>query len=268
MNENNPVLFHTEGAGRIGVITLNRADNRNSMTPELLAGFGDVVAHVRTQDALRVVIITGRGRCFSAGADFKSQVQVDGGSPDKTLMSHEKSFGMYQPFLAVTDIEVPVIGALNGHAVGGGFGLASVCDLRVVNATAKYGANFTRIGLHPGMALSYLMPRLMGVPRALELLLTGRLFLGDEGATMGWASQAVAGDAVWSTALALAETIAQNAPVAIRTTKRTFYELLDWQAKRAAHTEAYAQAVTVNTDDFKEGMAALLGKRDPDFKGH
>jgi len=264
---NEPVLFHTEADGRIGVVTLNRGDNRNSMTPELLGAFHETITQVAQRGDLRCVVITGRGRCFSAGADFKSQVQVAGSGEGKTLMPHEKSFGMYRPFLAVLDVEVPVIGALNGHAVGGGFGLASVCDLRVCNSDAKYGANFTRLGLHPGMALSYLMPRLVGVPRALELLLTGRLFKGHEAAAMGWANQSVTADEVLPTAMALAETIAANGPVAVRMTKRTFYQGLDWQVRAAAHTEAFAQAVTVATDDFQEGMTALLAKRDPDFHG-
>ncbi len=262
---NDAVLFHTEREGRVGVVTLNRGDNRNSMTPELLAAFHATIVKVSRSPELRCVVITGEGRCFSAGADFKSQVQVSGSA--KALMPHEKSYGMYEPFLSVLDVEVPVIGALNGHAVGGGFGLASVCDLRIANETSKYGANFTRLGLHPGMALSYLMPRLIGVPRALELLLTGRLFLGDEAATMGWASSAVAGDEVLPVAMAMASQIAANAPVAVRMTKRTFYEGLNWQVRAAAHTEAFAQAVTVATSDFREGMTALLAKREPEFRG-
>ena len=82
---------------------------------------------------------------------------------------------MYAPFLSLLDIEVPIIGALNGHAVGGGFGLALLCDLRVGNRAAKYGANFVTLGLAPGMAISYMLPRIVGLSRANELLLTGRL---------------------------------------------------------------------------------------------
>ena len=133
----------------IGVITLNRPDNRNSMTPELLDAFAAASAEARTAD-VRCVVVTGSGSCFSSGADFKSTLQRDG---DRRA-PHERSYGMYEAFLSLLDIAVPVIGALNGHAVGGGFGLALVCDVRICARGAKYGANFVKLGLSPGMAIS------------------------------------------------------------------------------------------------------------------
>src|SRR5262245_36754177 len=167
----------------VAEITLNRPENRNSMTDDVLEGLRGAVARVREDADVRCVIVTGRGTSFCAGADFKTQVQRDDGS-GRTL-PNERSFAMYAPFLSMLELEVPVIGALNGHAVGGGLGLALVCDLRVANAEAKYGANFVRIGLHPGMASTYLLPRLIGLPRALELLLTGRIVTGREAAELG-----------------------------------------------------------------------------------
>ena len=107
------------------------------------------------------------------------------------MQPDERSFAMYQPFLSVLELEVPVVGALAGHAIGGGLGLALVCDLRVASADAKYGANFTRLGLHPGMATTYLLPRIVGVPRAAELLLTGRLIDGAEAERMGLVNYAL-----------------------------------------------------------------------------
>jgi enoyl-CoA hydratase/carnithine racemase len=255
------VLF--ESNDNIGVITLNRPDNRNSMTSELLDAFAEASAAARADRDVRCVVITGNGRCFSAGADFKSQIQRDapGAQP------HERSFAMYQPFLSVLDIEVPVIGALNGHAIGGGFGLALVCDIRIANRDAKYGANFTRLGLHPGMAISYTLPRLIGVSRAAELLFTGRLFKGDEAESMGLVSAAVDADDVLPRAMELAKEIALSAPIAVRMTKRSLYQGLAWNVRDAAHSEAFAQAVTVPTKDVAEGVAALLEKRLPRFTG-
>src|SRR5258706_7472934 len=90
-------------------------------------------------------------------------------------MPNERSFAMYSPFLSLLELEVPIVGALNGHAIGGGFGLALVCDVRIGALEGKYGANFVRLGIGPGMAISYLLPRLTGVARASELLFTGRL---------------------------------------------------------------------------------------------
>lgn len=252
-----------ENEDGVGVITLNRPDNRNSMTEELLAGFAARVAAARADRALRCLVVTGTGRSFSAGADFKSQIQ----RPGEDRQPHERSFAMYEPFLSLLDVEVPVVGALNGHAIGGGFGLALVCDLRYAREDAKYGANFTRLGLHPGMAVSYLLPRLVGLPRAAEWLYTGRLFDGREGAAAGLFNAAVPGDAVLPRAMEVARAIATNAPVAVRTTKRSLTQGLGWDPKTAAYREAYAQAVTVATDDAKEGVAALLEKRDPAFTG-
>src|SRR5688572_25034406 len=129
------VRYETDGA--IGIITLNRPDNRNSMTAELLASFAEASAAAKTDPQLRCVVVTGSGNCFSAGADFKSTLGAgDAREP------HERSYAMYVPFLSLLDLDVPVIGALNGHAVGGGFGLALVCDIRIGALEAKYGANF------------------------------------------------------------------------------------------------------------------------------
>lgn len=258
-----PVLFHRDHT--IGVITLNRPDNRNSMTPDLLDAFAQVVAEVRADAKLRCVVITGKGSCFSAGADFRSIIQRDGAT--RPLQPHERSYAMYVPFLSVLDIEVPVIAAMNGHAVGGGFGLSLLCDLRIADAHARYGANFARLGLHPGVAISYLLPRLVGVARAAELLFTGRLVLGHEAERMGLVNRAVPGDEVLPCAMDLAREIAASAPIAVRMTKRSLYAGLDWKPREAAFQEAFAQAVTIDTADAREGMAALLDKRDPAFKG-
>lgn len=246
----------------IGVLTLNRPDNRNSMTPELLDSFQAASSQARAAD-LRCLVVTGSGTCFSSGADFKSTLSRDGAR----RAPNERSYAMYEPFLSLLDIAVPVIGALNGHAVGGGFGLALVCDLRIGARDAKYGANFVKLGLAPGMAISYLLPRLVGVARANELLLTGRLIDGDEAERFGILNRAVAAGDVLPEALALARTIADNAPLAVRATKRAIQRGLELQIRDAAHLEAFAQAETLTTDDAREGIAALLAKRPPRFTG-
>lgn len=252
-----------EARDGVGVITLNRPDNRNSMTPEVLAAFAEASEWARKNKEIRVLVITGTGNCFSAGADFKSNLQIGG----EGLLDHERSFRMYEPFLSVLDIEVPVIGALNGHAVGGGFGLALVCDIRIGNRKSKYGANFARLGLHPGMGISYLLPRLIGVSRANELLFTGRLVLGEEAERIGLVSRACASDEVLDEAMKMAKTIASNAPVAVKLTKQTLRETMQWDVRGGAYRESYVQAATLRMDDAKEGMSALLEKRDPEFSG-
>jgi enoyl-CoA hydratase/carnithine racemase len=238
------VLYKTKDL--VAQITLNRPENRNSMTEEVLHGFREAVARVKEDPELRCVIITGRGKSFCAGADFRSQVQRS--DRERRGLPNERSFAMYAPFLSLLDVEVPTIAAMNGHAIGGGLGLAIVCDLRVANRDAKYGANFVRLGFHPGMATTYILPRLMGAPRAIELLLTGRLISGEE---------------AWE----LAREVAGAAPVAVRLTKRSIYRGLGWDPAAAAEMEAHAQSRTLEMEDAQEGIRALLEKRSPQFRG-
>ena len=262
-----PVRY--ERRADIGLITLDRPDNRNSMTPELLDAFVTASRAAAADTAVRCVVVTGTGTSFCAGADFKSTLQRDGdlSSPLAVRAPNEKSYAMYEPFLSLLDIAVPVIGALNGHAVGGGFGLALVCDLRIGAKDARYGANFVKLGLAPGMAISYLLPRLIGLARANELLLTGRLVDGTSAEQLGILNRALAADEVLDEALAMARVIADNAPLAVRATKRAIRRGLELDVREAAHAEAYAQAETVVTDDAREGIAALLAKRPPKFTG-
>jgi enoyl-CoA hydratase/carnithine racemase len=247
----------------LGVITLARPDNRNSMTPELLDAFAEASAAAKADRQVRCLVVTGTGSCFSSGADFKSTLQREGDG----RAPHEKSYAMYEPFLSLLDIEVPIVGALNGHAVGGGFGLALVCDLRIGAREAKYGANFAKLGLTPGMSISYLLPRLVGMARASELLLTGRLVNGDEGERIGLLNRAVPAADVMPEALALARTIAANAPFAVRETKRAIRRGLALEVREAARAEAHVQAASITMDDAREGIAALLEKRAPKFTG-
>ena len=263
MTAGDPVLVETRGA--VGILTLNRPDNRNSMTAELLGGVAEGVRRLRDAAGIRCVVITGTGSCFSAGADFKSQIQSDAEGANR--QPHERSFAMYRPFLSVLDLEVPVIGALNGHAVGGGFGLALVCDLRIGNRACKYGANFAKLGLQAGMGITYTLPRLVGVAKANELLFTGRLVTGDEAERIGLLGEAVEGEQVLERAMSVAEEIAANAPYAVRQIKASIYRGLEWRVQEAAALEAYGQATSLDTEDSREGIAALLDKRTPVFKG-
>jgi enoyl-CoA hydratase/carnithine racemase len=247
----------------VGILTLDRPDQRNSMTPELLDAFAGVAARARADTAARCLVVTGTGSAFSAGADLRSSLQ----RTDGERAPHERSYAMYEPFLSLLDVAVPVIGALNGHAIGGGFGLALVCDLRIGALEAKYGANFVRLGLAPGMAISYLLPALIGAARASELLLTGRLVDGREAERLGILNRAVPAAEVMAEAMALAREIAAAAPQAVRATKRAIRRGLATAARDAARLESYAQAETLATEDAREGIAALLEKRPPRFTG-
>ncbi len=259
---NDAVLYEVQGV--VAEITLNRAENRNAMTPDLLAGLASAVERAQSDPELRCVIVTGRGKSFCAGADFKARREEGAGA---FRAPHERAYETYAPFLSLLDLELPTVAAMQGHAIGGGLGLAIVCDLRVANAEARYGANFVRLGLSPGMANTYLLPRLMGVPNAVELLLTGRLVDGAEAVRRGLVHYAVPEADVLAKARALAAEIAAAAPLAVRWTKRALYEGLAWDPRSAARREAAVQSRSFETDDFREGVAALLGRREPEFKG-
>jgi enoyl-CoA hydratase/carnithine racemase len=252
-----------EAADQVGLITLNRPDHRNAMTPELLDAFSEAIEQARADQHIRCLVITGTGKCFSAGADLRSSMQrSDLGKP-----SREASFAMYEPFLKVLDIEVPVIAAMNGHTVGGGFGLALLADIRVANVDAKYGVNFARLGIHSGLGISYLLPRLVGAAYASELLFTGRLIRGSEALRVGLVTHAEEADEVLPTAMQLARAIAGSAPRAVQQMKASIRRGLRWQIREAALEEAALQAASLATEDAKEGVAAILEKREPEFVG-
>lgn len=275
-----PVLLEVEDG--VATITLNRPENRNSMTPDLMAAFREAVAAAAADRALRAVVLTGRGASFCAGADFRTASPVPGPSAEpapsdggerarlaegEQLPDYERLYATYEPFLEVFDLPMPTVAAMNGHAVGGGFGLALVCDLRIANQDARYGANFARLGFHSGMAISHLLPRIVGVPMAADLLFTGRLVSGAEAAAIGLAHQAVAPDEVLAAGLAKARAIAACAPEAVRLMKRSLYRGAGWDPRGAARAEAFAQASTMRSEDGREGVRALLEKREPRFSG-
>ncbi len=247
---------------RIGRITFNRPDNRNSMNRETLPVFQELIRKVRADTALRCLVITGSGNTFCGGGDFRDIPDI----PEGRAL-HEMLMDMYRPFLEVGHLEIPVIAAMNGHAIGGGLGLSLMCDIRVANRTARYGVNFARLGIHSGMALSYLLPRLVGLPVANELLFTGRIISGEKAAAIGLVNYAVEEGEVLNQSLELAREIADGAPAVIRMMKRSVYRNLDWDPFKAAMMESVCQALTFGTADAKEGIGALLEKRKPDFQG-
>lgn len=255
----------TQRVGPIAQITLNSADGRNHMRPELLTAFEAEIRRLQTDTQLRCLILAGNGSSFCAGADFNAFLPAAAGDP--APLPNETFMALYRPFLTLRELEVPVIAAMNGHAVGGGFGLALLCDLRVAARQAKYGANFARLGIHSGLAVSYLLPRLIGLPRAAELLFTGRLIDGEGMAAMGLANDVADAAGVLPRAWELAQEIAAGAPLAVRMMKRSLWRGCDRDLQAAVEFEAHCQSRTFETRDAREGIRALLEKRDPRFEG-
>lgn len=243
-------------------LTLNRAEERNNMTDELLDAIADAAKRAASEKRARCVVVTGSGANFCGGADLNRGFQRAGHA-----MSNEASLAMYEPFLTFLDVPVPVIAAMQGHAIGGGLGLALVCDIRIASREAKYGANFVRLGLHPGMATTYLLPRLIGMAQAADLLLTGRLVDGAEAERLGLVNEATDSENVLARAQEIAAVIAAAAPIAVRWTKQSLYENAAWSPRPFAAREAHLQSRTLESEDCREGVAALLEKRRPRFQG-
>ncbi|MBA3011144.1 MAG: enoyl-CoA hydratase/isomerase family protein [Proteobacteria bacterium] len=258
--ETAPILY--EKSDKIAIITLNRPENRNSMDPETMPAFHKILEQVRQDSKLRCLIIAGSGTSFCTGADFKSGI-IKKGQPflNKVLMA------LYKPFLDIGKLQIPVIGAINGHAIGGDLGLALMCDIRIADSKARMGANFARLGVHSGMAISYILPRLVGLAKANELLFTGRLITGEEAASIGLVNYAVENEKVMEKSLALAHEIALCAPAAVQMMKHSIYSGLDWNPLKSAEMEAHIQSRTFEMEDAQEGICAMLEKREPDFQG-
>ena len=253
--------------GPVTVVTLNDPDRRNAMT----VGMGDALAATfedLAEDAqLRVVVLTGAPPAFSAGGDLAMLEDHARRTREEGFDATEEMQAFYERFLAVRDLPVPVVAAVNGHAVGAGLCVALGCDLRIVAADAKLGLNFAKLALHPGMGGSWLLPRIVGEQRAAELLYTGRLASGAEMARYGLALDALPADEVLPRALELAEDIATSSPLVVRQLKVSLEAARTSSLSEQLALEAANQAVNYGTEDLVEGLAAGRDRRPPEFTG-
>ena len=252
--------------GRDGVVlvALELPERRNAMTEEMTASWGRVMRALRTDRDVRAVVVTGRGRAFCAGGDFSWL----GATPDADVASlRRRMMAFYETWLSVLEVPVPVVAAINGAAVGAGLAVALACDIRVAAEDARLAAPFTSLGLHPGMATTYLLRRAAGDTVSRDMLLTGRAFSGSEAVTCGLVSRSVPREAVLHEALAAASQVAQAAPVATALTKAALGPSGPQSLEQALTWEGLAQPVTLAMDDLREGLAAARERRTPDFRG-
>lgn len=249
--------------GGIGRITLARPAERNAMTPRMGQEIRRAVAEFNVDDTLRVVVITGAGKGFCSGADLRTLgAEAGSGEADEGLGGGEN---FYRAFLSIRELRVPSIAAINGHAIGAGFCFSLGADLRVMHRDAKVGMTFVRLGIHPGMAATWTLPRLVGPSVAADLLYTGRLIGADEALALGIANR-IAGDDFDAVVAELAGAIASAAPIAVRGTKETLRGSELRSIDDALTREASVQALTFKTADAAEGIRAMREKRAPDFE--
>ncbi|HEX4655144.1 MAG TPA: enoyl-CoA hydratase-related protein [Mycobacteriales bacterium] len=246
------------------VLTLALPDRRNAMTGELTSAFADAMATLRPDRSVRCVVVTGEGSAFCAGGDLSWIAE----SPDLSVDSiRDRMLPFYRTWLSIRDLEVPSIAAVNGHAIGAGLCLALACDLRYAARGARLSAPFTQLGMHAGMAATWLLPEAVGITAARELLFTGRAVEGDEAVRLGLVNGVVDADALMDTALGVAGRIAGAGPIATRLTKAGLRAGGHASMEAALQYEALAQPVTFATDDLREGLAATREKRTPTFNG-
>lgn len=251
-------------ANGVAVVTLNRPDSLNALTTEMVAELRRAFADLDGHAACRVIIIAAEGRAFCAGFDLKATELHT--NPVLALAAQELFGGTPG---VIRGVRQPVIAAIPGATVGAGFALALAADIRIATPAAKFLNGAIKIGLSAGESgLSYHLPRLIGAGRAFEVMLTGRAIPADEALSIGLISRIVEPDALLSTALQIAESIAANSPYAIEQTKRLMWRNLEATSlDDALALENHVQTVAMMTEDFHEGVAAFVEKRPPQFKG-
>jgi enoyl-CoA hydratase len=257
-----PILVARDAG--IVTITLNRPEIRNAMNVELTDAFVAAVEAIRGDPSARAVIVTGAGKAFCSGGDL-SWINPGPGANIPDMRSKMRAF--YGKFLGVRTLDVPVIAAINGPAIGAGLCLAMACDIRIAAADAVLSAPFTRLGMHPGMAATYLLTRLVGTANAAELLFTARSIDGREAERIGLVNRCVPAGELAEAATALGHEIASNAPIPMGMTKRAIYLAERADMETMIEYEGLAQPITMGTSDLLEGLAAVKERRRPAFEG-
>ena len=249
------ILVRDEGPVRW--LTLNRPDKRNALSGELV--FELLAALDEARDAARCVAITGAGSCFSAGADLAALQRMQTATKEENLADSLALAGLFR---VIAEYPLPIIAAVNGHALGGGAGLAVACDFTVAADTATLGFTEVRIGFVPAIVLNFLI-RVTGERAARELCLTGRRVSADEAAAMGLVNRVVASDALPGAVAAIGDELHAASPEAIATTKRLFLDLRPMSLADGLRHGAEKNATARGSDDCREGIAAFLEKRKP-----
>lgn len=244
-------------------LVLDNPEQRNAMSAPMTEAWVDAVSALEGDPSVRVVVVTGEGAAFCSGGDT-SWIASEPDAPVDALRTRMMAF--YRAWLSIRRLEVPTIAAVNGPAIGAGLCLALACDLRYAAAGARLGAPFVRLGMNPGMAATHLLPEVVGLAAARELLLTGRLVEADEAERLGLVNRVFAAEDLAAQVQQVAEQIAATAPIPSRyTTLSLRQQHRDLEA--CLQYEALAQPVTLATQDLQEGIAASRERRTPRFVG-
>jgi 2-(1,2-epoxy-1,2-dihydrophenyl)acetyl-CoA isomerase len=216
-----------------------------------------------------VLILTGAGSAFSAGGNLKAMRERNGIGPLDSPLATRNNYkrGIQRIPQALWNCELPLIAAINGHAIGAGLDLACMCDIRIAAQGAKLASSFIKMGIVPGDGGAYLLPRAVGWARAAEMMFTGDTLSADEALACGLVSRVVPADALMDEARALAQRIAANPPQTLRLVKRLLREAQHARLADVLELSAAFQALAHETQDHAEALAAFFDKRTPEFKG-
>jgi len=254
------ILHESDG---IALLTLNRPDKRNAISYELIADLQRALDAVE-KSASQVLIITGAGKAFSSGMDLENLKSLIGRTREQNL---EDSRTMARLFRSIYDFPKPTIAAVNGAAIAGGTGIATICDFTLATQEAKFGYTEVRIGFVPAIVSNFLV-RQVGEKHARDLLLTGRIFGADEALRLGLVNEIVDPDLLLPRAYELARTLMENSPASLRATKELLSQTINEELDRRLESAIEGNARVRQTPDFREGISAFLEKRKPRWSSH
>ena len=250
----------------VATITLNRPERMNALTMTTYQEAEQAIREADADNDVRAVIVTGAGRGFCSGDDVREL--PDAPSPEQLAQIKIPSKGKPTPLAAaLLSFDKPLIAAVNGAAVGWGMDLALMCDIRIASDRAKFGEIYVLRGLIADIAGWLILPLIVGLSKAYEILLTGDIIDGKEAERIGLVSKTVPHDDLMPTAREMAVKMARLPPVAIRMTKEAIRKGMDYNLAALGEYHSYALRILFGTEDFREGSTSVLEKRQPVFKG-
>jgi enoyl-CoA hydratase/carnithine racemase len=257
-----------EKSDNIVTLTLNDPDVRNAISDEsMISGLIDALARINDDYDVRCVILTGAGTAFSSGGNVKKMQRHDGmfaGGVYNVRVGYLR--GIQRLPLAMYELEVPIIAAVNGHAIGAGCDLACMCDIRIAGRSARFAESFVKLGLIPGDGGAWFLPRVVGTSNARLMAFTGEQFDAEQALQMGLVSKVVDDDKLTDEARALARRIAANPAYGLRMAKRLLREGERSELHTLLDMSASMQAIAHQSEDHKEAVTAFVEKRKPVFK--